>query len=83
MCKACYHLLDIIDELQQTLTESKTDVRTKFLETVQKLKLKYPRTDKVRTTQICTIFLILSFLIIISPCINPLLMVINTMMVAE
>ncbi|XP_042860879.1 uncharacterized protein LOC122246398 isoform X3 [Penaeus japonicus] len=47
VCKACYHLLDIIDELQQTLTESKTDVRTKFLETVQKLKLKYPRTDKM------------------------------------
>ncbi|KAK8754628.1 hypothetical protein OTU49_016923 [Cherax quadricarinatus] len=47
VCKACYHLLDIIDELQQTLTESKTDVRTKFLETIQKLKLKYPRTDKM------------------------------------
>ncbi|XP_076035803.1 uncharacterized protein LOC143021887 [Oratosquilla oratoria] len=47
VCKSCYHLLDIIDELQQTLTESKTDVRTKFLETVHKLKLKYPRTDKM------------------------------------
>lgn len=48
VCKACYHLLDIIDELQQTLAESKTDVRTKFLETIQKLRLKYPRTDKVQ-----------------------------------
>ncbi|XP_045135721.1 uncharacterized protein LOC123518773 isoform X2 [Portunus trituberculatus] len=47
VCKNCYRLLDIIDELHQTLTESKTDVRTKFLETIQRLRLKYPRTDKM------------------------------------
>ena len=47
ICKTCYHLLDIVDELQQTLTESKTEVRTKFLDTIQRFKLKYPRTEKV------------------------------------
>ncbi|RXG52147.1 Myoneurin [Armadillidium vulgare] len=47
VCGSCFKLIDTIDKLQQTLTESKTDLRRKFLDTFQKLKLKYPRTDKM------------------------------------